>query len=340
MHGVVRFRQRGRQVCGQRLTAQLAVLLDLGQTHLAFAGNARRLAPLFAGGLFLGGFSDGTRAGNLDFPLLGDHRLFFLAADGQLALGGIQLALPHGHFGIRLDRGAFLLVDGDDFRQTPHPQRVEGVVFIERMKRRLVDARQRHRFQHQAVLGQIVLQCVRHLAGKGAAVVLQFVHRVARSNRQHGIDQLAFQRFRQIIGTEGFSRQRLRGGGHTFARGHHPDIEFRRHVDAKTVLGDDRLRPQPLDFQLGGPHVDFGHLVQKRQRDAAAIQHDTLAPCPGAHHADFAGGLAVISVEKQDHQDRHDDQDDQADKPGHVWPSVIGRFAQTACPKSGRMFSN
>ncbi|MDP5350574.1 MAG: hypothetical protein NWQ32_19635, partial [Paracoccaceae bacterium] len=96
-HGVFCLGQRGRQFGGKALFAQFAVLADLGQAHLAFAGDPCRLAPLFGCGLFLGGFGHRTRARDLDLALLGDHRLFFLAANGQLALGG------HGRTSSRCD---------------------------------------------------------------------------------------------------------------------------------------------------------------------------------------------------------------------------------------------
>ncbi len=181
------------------------------------------------------------------------------------------MALSHRHLGIGLDRRPLLPVDGDDLGQAPHAERVEGVVLVERMEGRLVEALERHRFEHQTVLRQVRTERLGDFGGILPALVLQLVHRIAGGHRQKRVHQLAFQRLGQLRGPERLAAERLAGGCHAFRGGLNPDIELDADVDPQAVLGDHRLRPQALDLEARGLHVDFRHLVQERHRDAAAI---------------------------------------------------------------------
>ena len=52
------------------------------------------------------------------------------------------------------------------------------------------------------------------------------------------------------------------------------------------------------DLDAHRPHVDLVDLVQERQRQAAAGEHDLLAAEAGADQRDVARGLAVEAVQE------------------------------------------
>ena len=80
-----------------------------------------------------------------------------------------------------------------------------------------------------------------------------------------------------------------------------------------SVISD--FSPARLHLDAHGAHVDLVDLVQERQRQAAAGDHDALAAEAGAHEGDVARGLAIEAVEKQ-HRDRdHRDRDGDAEQP-------------------------
>src|SRR3546814_4411199 len=59
---------------------------------------------------------------------------------------------------------SLFLVGGDHLGQSAQTDRVEGIVVVDRGKRRLVETPQRHRFQGQAVLRQAFGHQALHLA--------------------------------------------------------------------------------------------------------------------------------------------------------------------------------
>ena len=316
-HRVVGLRGLRRELGIELLAAQLPVALDLGQAHLALAGNSGRLAAALRGGLLLRdvGLARGPRG--LDLALLGDRRLLLLLGEEQPALGGVELALVHRDLGVRLDRRAFLLVGRDDLGEAPHAERVEGVVLVERVERGLVQPGEGDRFEPEAVLGEVLAQHPAHVGGVLRAFVLQALHAVAGRHREHRVHELPFQRLRELGRAEGLAGQRLGGRRDPLLGRLDPDVELRPDVDPQPIPGDHRVRPEPLDLELRGPHVDLGHLVQERERETAAVEHHPLPAETGAHQRPFAGGLAVVAIEKEDAQTREHEQDDDGEEPGH-----------------------
>ena len=135
----------------------------------------------------------------------------------QALLGRLELRLAHRDVGIGLDLGALLLVDGDDLGEPAHADRVEGVVLVERRERRLVQPRQRHRVEQDAVLRQVVAQqagrpCATNSARFSCSVSIVS----ARGDRLHRVDEAALEQVADAVGRERLGAERLRGGGHAF----------------------------------------------------------------------------------------------------------------------------
>ena len=254
----------------------------------------------------------------LYLALLGDGRLLLLLGEEEPALRGVELALVHRDLGVRLDRGAFLLVGRDDFGETPHAERVEGVVLVERVEGGLIEPGEGDRFEPEAVLGEVLAQRPAHVGGVLRACVLQALHAVARRHREHRVHQLPFQRLRELGRAESLAGQRLGGGRDSLLRRLDPHVELRTDVDPQAVPGDHRVRTEPLDLELRGPHVDLGHLVQERERETPAVEHHALPAETGTHQRPFAGGLAVVATEEEDAQAHEDEQDDDGEEPGHA----------------------
>ena len=122
--------------------AQFALLGDFHRLGLPLALNTRILRGDHRPLARLGGFRVARRPDFLDFQVLIDLRLFLLLGEQEPLLGGLELGLSHRDLGIRLDLGALLAVDGDDLGKLAQSDGIEGVVFVERRKRRLVETRQ------------------------------------------------------------------------------------------------------------------------------------------------------------------------------------------------------
>ena len=223
----------------------------------------------------------------------------------------------------------FFLLHGDDLGELAHPDRVEGVVLVERRERRLVQPGQRHRIEQHAVLRQVVAQQLGDLATNSARFSCSVSIVSLAATDCSASTKRPSSRLRMPSGVKALRADRLRGGGDALDRGLHAHVELELDVDAHAVVGDQRLFAGAPHLHADGAHVDLVDLVQERQRQAAARDHDALAAEAGADERDVARRLAVEAVEKDDHDRDHDDRDDDAEKPGEhhhvVFPFRIWR---------------
>jgi hypothetical protein len=296
--------------------SQLARLLDLGDPGVLLALDARVLrgdGRLLAGAR---GVGVARRLQLLDLEALPDLRLLFLARQLQPLLDRLELRLPHRDVGIGLDLGALLLAGRDDLGELAQADRVERVVVVEGGERGLVHPRQRNRFELQPARRQVVAHRLADRLDEFGAPVVQRVHRQARRGRLDRVDEAAFEQVAHAVRAQRLRADRLRGGRDTVDRRLHAQVELELDVDPHPVLGDQRFRAGPHHLDAHRPHVDLVDLVQERQREAAARQHDLLAAEAGADDRDVARRLAVEAAQEGDRDGDRDDQDDQAEQPG------------------------
>ncbi len=311
---------------------QLLVALDLQHAHFTLLADAGQFGAAAAFGAELGhlGFAFGTQP--FDLAALQDFGFFLLTLDDQHLLDGIKLALPHRHIGIGFDGGALLLVGGHHFGQAAQTHGVEGIVIVDGGKGCLVKAAQGHGFQAQAVLRQAFGHQRLHFAHIAAAIFMQVIHGFACRHALHRVNQAAFDQIGQILRPECLAAQSLGGGGDAIGGGCHPHGQFHFDINPQAVAGDQRLGAVARHFDARGLHIDFGNLMQERQRQAATIHHHALAAGTGADQGGVAGCLAVESVEEQNHHGQHHHRDDQIDDPGHADFSPINiRQAKCQC---------
>jgi hypothetical protein len=84
------------------------------------------------------------------------------------------------------------------------------------------------------------------------------------SHRAERIDELAFQQFAQRFRLHGALAQGLRRIGYRIGHRLHADIEFRQHVDAHAVFGDNGGFAAALHLQPQRVHVHGNDLVDDR----------------------------------------------------------------------------
>ena len=153
--------------------AQLARLLDLGDARRLLALDARRLRGDHRLLARPRGVGVARRLELLDLEALADLRLLFLARQAEALLDRLELRLPHRDVGVGLDLGALLLARGDDLGELAQADGVERVVVVERGERRLVHARQRHRFELQAAVREVLAHRLADHAHELGALVVQ-----------------------------------------------------------------------------------------------------------------------------------------------------------------------
>jgi hypothetical protein len=252
----------------------------------------------------------------LDLEALPDLRFFLLAREAEPLLDRLELRLAHRDVGVGLDLGALLLAGGDDLGELAQADGVEGVVVVERGECRLVHPRQRHRFELQAAVREVLAHRFADRAHELGALVVQGIHGEGRAGRLDRVDEAALEQVPHAVGAERLGADRLRRGGDALDRRLHAEVELELDVDAHPVFGDQRLGAGAAHLDPHRPHVDLVDLVQERQRQRAAGEDDLLAAEAGADEGDVARGLAIEPVQERDADGDRDDQDDQAEQPG------------------------
>src|SRR5689334_4176925 len=75
------------------------------------------------------------------------------------------------------------------------------------------------------------------------------------------------------------------------------DIEIRLDVDAHAVAGDEGVLFRPSDAHWQHVHIDRGVVVDERQYEGAAVDHDAFAKEPGADEGDLLRRAVVEPVD-------------------------------------------
>jgi hypothetical protein len=138
---------------------------------------------------------------------------------------------------------------------------------------------------------------------------VQLLHRHLGCRGAQSIDELAFDQLLELIGREGALAERLRCRGNGFGRGGDAHVELGDDIDAHAVLGDQRLVAAARHLQAQRVHVDRDHVVDDRQHEGAAVEHDLLSAHAGADEGALLRAAQVQPVQQPDH-DRDDDRDD------------------------------
>ena len=141
----------------------------------------------------------------------------------------------------------------------------------------LVEAGERHGFELEAVLEDVLGDRGLHLLDEVDALLVQFLHRHLGGDGAQGVDELAFDQLLERRRLHGAAAQRLGGVGDRLRGRLNADVELGLHVDAHAVLGDQRLLGGAPHLEAQRVHVDLDDLVQHRQHQRAAVHDHLLA---------------------------------------------------------------
>ena len=100
--------------------------------------------------------------------------------------------------------------------------------------------------------------------------------------------------------------KRLRRGGDRRARRADAHEELGDNVDTHAVARDQRAIVAAHHLDAHHVHVDRGDLVQHRDDEGAAVDHDLLAEETGADERRFLGGPAIEPAQNVDEDDDGD----------------------------------
>ena len=307
--------------------------LDLAVTGLAFGGDAGFGDRLFVGDAgLLDGFAGGNlrllglglaqralarhfgalqRAAHLDVAFLVEAGGLALALDLQRLALGIEIAGADLDHRILFDVVAQLALGLDVLHQAGQALGVEPVRRIEIFEVGLIEIGDGDRLQLKPVLGE-------RLGGGGlephdvlAALLVHLLHGHFGGHRTDGGDELAGEQGVQLLGFERAPSERRGGDGDRLAGRLHADVKIGLDVDPHAVAGDDSVMFGPHDAHRQHVHVDGRKVVNERQHEGAAIDHDTFAEQTGAHKGHFLRRTVVEPVHDVDDDGDHDDRDDQ-----------------------------
>ena len=91
----------------------------------------------------------------------------------------------------------------------------------------------------------------------------------------------------------------------------HPHVELGFDVDAHAIPGDQRVPFLAHHLHLQHVHVDGRVVVDERQHEGAAVDHDPLAEQAGADERHLLRGAVIEPVHEIDDDRDDDDRDDQ-----------------------------
>ena len=147
---------------------------------------------------------------------------------------------------------------------------------------------------------------IAHLVGIVAALLVHLLERHLRRHHAHGRSELALQQAADAVFLQRAPAERLRGGGDSRRRGADAHEEFGDDVDAHAVAGDERAVVAPRHLDAHDVHVDRRDLVQHRNDEGAAVDHDLFAQEAGAHERRLLGGAAIEPAQDVDEDDDGD----------------------------------
>ncbi len=174
--------------------------------------DPRRFLRLPGGRFLLGLLGAGLGRGVGDVPLLAQLRLPRGPVDLELALKGLPILLGDGDLRVPDDLVALLLALLRDLGERRQAFGVEAVVGVEVLDVGLVEARQRHALELEAVRRQVGCHGLLDGLHELRALLLEIVQRHRRGDRAQGVDELRLDELAQRVGivgavTEGLGRE-------------------------------------------------------------------------------------------------------------------------------------
>ena len=215
-------------------------------------------------------------------------RFLFLEINLQRPLRRFHGRAPHRHLCISIDRGTFFLGVCNHLCKLAHANGVEGVVFVERGKRCLVESCQRYRFKLETIPPDFLGQGRLHLFHESTTALMQVVHGLLRGHRAQRIEKFTFYEVTKLVGFKCAAAKRLGGSGNRILGWFHRHIELDADIDTKSVLGNQRLLTMPAHFKPHGLHVDAADLVKIGQNDHPTIKDDLASSKTCAYQRHFA----------------------------------------------------
>ena len=329
--------------------AGFALGSDTGFCDREFIGNARLLDGLARGelGLFGLGFAQRTfardfgalqGAAHLDVAFLFEAGGLALALDIQRLPLGVEIAGADLDHRVLLDIVAQLAFGFDVLHQPGQAFGVEPVRRVEIFEVGLVEVGDRHRFQLEAVLGQRFGSGRLDAGDIVAALLVHLLHGHFGGDRADGGNELAGEQGMQLFGLQRPASERGGGDRDGFADRLHADIEIRFDIDAHAVAGDDGVLFRARNAHRQHVHVDRRVVVDERQHEGAAIDHDTFAEEAGANEGDLLRRAVVEPVDDVNADDNRDDRDDQPEdqltsqNPRHLLLPWSRRFSARRWP--------
>ena len=262
------------------------------------------------------------RARHLQLALLLQARVLEVAVDVERLALGVQVLVANLDHGVLLDVVPLLLARFDGLGEARQALGVEGVRGVEEFHRGLVELGERDRLELETVLQQVGGHHGAHALHVLAALLVHLLHGHLRGHRAERVDELALHQLLQELRLHGALTERLRRRRDRLRGRLHPHVELRGDVHAHAVLGDDRALAAPGDLEAERVHVHRDHLVDDRQHERAAVQHDALPTEAGAHERPLLRGAQIEPVEqpRDDRDDRRDDDEGQ-DEHSDLGPS-------------------
>ena len=142
-------------------------------------------------------------------------------------------------------------------------------------------------------------------------LLVHLLHRHFRGDRAQRGNELAREQRMQSFRLERAPAERRRGDRYGLSGRLHANIKVGFDVDAHPVARDDGVALLAHDLHRQHVHVDRGEVVDERQHEGAAVDHDPLSEKSGAHERHFLRRPVIEPVHHIDDHHNHDDCDDQ-----------------------------
>ena len=267
---------------------------------------------------------------HLDLALLVEPGELLVARDLELLLLGVEVLALDQDLRLLLDVVADLAPFLDRLGELGQALRVEGVLRVEVLAVGLVEPGQRHRFELEPVLEDVLGDRRLHLLDEVDALLVKFFHRHLGGDGAERIDELALDQVLEVFGIDRPPPEGLRRVGDRFLGRLHADIELDLGIDPHPVPGDERLLVGAMHLQAEGVHVDRHDLMQHREDQRTTVHDHALTAEAGAHERHFLRGPGVEPGE--DHPDRQQAKEDGAREEEHVDQAVRHPILQRLGP--------
>ena len=240
-----------------------------------------------------------------DVALLRQFRLALGGFDRQRGLAGDEVLLRDIDLGGADDLVALLFAFPGDLGQRRQTVGVEEIARIEMLDVALVEPRQRHRFEFEAVVLDVGADRFLHRLDEGRTLLLQLFEVHGGRDRTQAVDEFGLDQLAQLACVVGAAAQRLRGERDRRAVGFDAQVELGADVDAHAILGDHRIRTAAGNLQPQRLQVDCGDGMENRKNDRTAVEDDFLAAEAGADIG-FVTCRAAVEFGKQETDNKND----------------------------------